>query len=193
MIRILLADDQSLVRDGFRALIDREPDMTVVGEAATGEEAVTLTRSRGPDLVLMDIRMPGNGGLPATARILADPHATTKVLILTTFDQDDYLYQALRAGASGYLLKDVRQAQLIDAIRADGHHPGFTPGEIVQHGLPIVEIAHAIWAPIAAIEFQDDPFARVVAQSPRLPCGVAEREVRCRLADHNRRTLRRQA
>src|SRR5260370_41887600 len=88
MIRILLADDQSLGRDGFRALIDREPDMTVVGEAATGEDAVTLTRSRRPDLVLMDIRMPGNGGLAATARIVADPDATTKVLILTTFDQD---------------------------------------------------------------------------------------------------------
>ncbi len=116
MIRVLLADDQSLVREGFRALIERESDMDVVGEAADGAEAVRLARDRQPDVVLMDIRMPGTDGLQATAEILA---ATTraKILILTTFDQDDYLYRALRAGASGYMLKDVRHVQLIDAIR----------------------------------------------------------------------------
>ena len=117
MIRVLLADDQSLVREGFRALIERETDMTVVGEAANGAEAMQLAHQHHPDVVLMDIRMPGTDGLQATAQLLAVDDTTTKVLILTTFDQDDYLYQALRAGASGFLLKDVRHTQLIDAIR----------------------------------------------------------------------------
>ena len=117
MITVLLADDQSLVREGFRALIDREPDMTVIAEAADGAQAVQLAREHHPDVVLMDIRMPGTDGIDATGRILTDYTTSSKVLILTTFDQDDYLYQALRAGASGFLLKDVRQAQLITAIR----------------------------------------------------------------------------
>ena len=117
MIRILLADDQALVREGFRALIDREPDMNVVGEAADGAEAVHLARQFQPDVVLMDIRMPGTDGLEATRRLLADDTSGIRVLILTTFDQDDYVYEALRSGASGFLLKDVRQDQLISAIR----------------------------------------------------------------------------
>ena len=117
MIRILLADDQSLVREGFSALIDREPDMNVVGEAADGAEAVHLARQFQPDVVLMDIRMPGTDGLEATRRLLADDTSGIRVLILTTFDQDDYVYEALRSGASGFLLKDVRQDQLINAIR----------------------------------------------------------------------------
>ena len=117
MIRILLADDQALVREGFRALIDREPDMNVVGEAADGAEAVHLARQFQPDVVLMDIRMPGTDGLEATRRLLSAETSGVRVLILTTFDQDDYVYEALRSGASGFLLKDVRQDQLIDAIR----------------------------------------------------------------------------
>ena len=117
MITVLLADDQALVREGFRALIDRETDMNVLAEADNGDQAVQLSRQHRPDVVLMDIRMPGTDGLQATARILAENATAPRVLILTTFDQDDYLYQALRAGASGFLLKDVRQAQLINAIR----------------------------------------------------------------------------
>lgn len=117
MIRILLADDQALVREGFRALIDREPDMTVVGEAADGAEAVHLARQFQPDVVLMDIRMPRTDGLEATRMLLAANPSGIRVLILTTFDQDDYVYEALRSGASGFLLKDVRQEQLIAAIR----------------------------------------------------------------------------
>jgi DNA-binding NarL/FixJ family response regulator len=116
MIRVLLADDQALVREGFRALIDREDDMCVIGEASDGAMAVRLALEHHPDVVLMDIRMPGIDGLLATATLLADA-PDTRVLILTTFDHDDYLYQALRAGASGFLLKDVRRAQLIDGIR----------------------------------------------------------------------------
>jgi DNA-binding NarL/FixJ family response regulator len=116
VIDVLLADDQTLVRDGFRALIDREPDMRVVAEAPDGVEAITLTRRHRPDVVLMDIRMPHIDGLTATARVLALPQPP-RVLVLTTFDRNEWVYDALRAGASGFLLKDVRSGQLTDAIR----------------------------------------------------------------------------
>jgi DNA-binding NarL/FixJ family response regulator len=116
MIRVMLADDQALVRDGFRALIDRDPEMEVVAEAADGVEAVSLARSEHPDVVLMDIRMPRIDGLTATKQVLALPEPP-RVLVLTTFDRNDWVYEALKAGASGFLLKDVRGSQLTDAIR----------------------------------------------------------------------------
>jgi len=116
MIRVLLADDQALVRDGFRALIDRDPAMQVVAEAADGVEAISLTRAEHPDVVLMDIRMPRIDGLQATKQVLALPQPPN-VLVLTTFDRNDWVYEALKAGASGFLLKDVRGSQLTDAIR----------------------------------------------------------------------------
>jgi len=116
MISVLLADDQSLLRDGFRALIDREPDMQVVAEAADGVEAVALARQHCPDVVLMDVRMPRIDGLTATRQVLALPQPP-KVLVLTTFDRNEWVYDALRSGASGFLLKDVRASQLTDAIR----------------------------------------------------------------------------
>jgi DNA-binding NarL/FixJ family response regulator len=116
VIDVLLADDQTLVRDGFRALIDREPDMQVVAEAGDGVEAIALTRRHAPDVVLMDIRMPHIDGLTATGRVLALPQPP-RVLVLTTFDRNEWVYDALRAGASGFLLKDVRGGQLTDAIR----------------------------------------------------------------------------
>ena len=116
VIDVLLADDQTLVRDGFRALIDREPDMRVVAEAPDGVEAIASTRRHRPDVVLMDIRMPHIDGLTATARVLALPEPP-RVLVLTTFDRNEWVYDALRAGASGFLLKDVRAGQLTDAIR----------------------------------------------------------------------------
>jgi DNA-binding NarL/FixJ family response regulator len=115
-IDVLLADDQALVRDGFRALIDREPDLRVVAEAADGVEAIELTRRHRPDVVLMDIRMPNIDGLTATTRVLALPQPP-RVLVLTTFDRNEWVYEALRAGASGFLLKDVRGGQLTSAIR----------------------------------------------------------------------------
>ena len=117
-IRVLLADDQALLRATFRILIDSCDDMEVVGEATDGGEAVVLARVHRPDLVLMDIRMPGTDGLAATSEICADPElAGTRVLILTTFEIDEYVAQALRAGASGFLGKDVTADALLDGIR----------------------------------------------------------------------------
>ncbi|MGW0330437.1 response regulator transcription factor [Streptomyces sp. NPDC003011] len=117
-IRVLLADDQALLRATFRILIDSCEDMEVVAEAATGDEAVALARTHHPDLILMDIRMPGSDGLSATATICADPaQSATRVLILTTFETDEHVAQALRAGASGFLGKDVGVDVLIAGIR----------------------------------------------------------------------------
>lgn len=118
MIRVALADDQALVRAGFRALLDAEDDIEVVGESADGAEAIALVRSHKPDLVLMDIRMPGLDGLEATRRIVADERLTaTRVIVLTTFETDEYIFEALRCGASGFLLKDIEPADLLQAVR----------------------------------------------------------------------------
>ena len=118
MIRILVADDQMLVRAGFRALLDAEDDVEVVGEAADGEQAIKLTAQHRPDVVLMDIRMPGLDGLEASRRILADPALEgVRVVILTTFEADEYIFEAIRLGASGFLVKDTEPADLIRAIR----------------------------------------------------------------------------
>ncbi|WP_051752720.1 response regulator [Streptosporangium amethystogenes] len=116
--RVLVADDQHLLRAGFRLLIDSAPDLAAVGEAGTGRDAVDLARRLRPDIVLMDVRMPDLDGLEATRRIRTDPvTADVKVLILTTFDLDEYVYAALRAGASGFLLKDTRPGDLLAALR----------------------------------------------------------------------------
>ena len=123
MIRVVVADDQALVRSGFAVLLRSDPDIEVVGEAGDGEAAVAVVTQERPDVVLMDIRMPEMDGLEATRRITADDRlAATKVLILTTFDADEYVYEAIRAGASGFLLKDTLPADLLTAVRivADG-------------------------------------------------------------------------
>ena len=119
MIRVVLADDQALVRAGFRALLDTQDDIDVVGEAGDGEKAVELVREHRPDVVLMDIRMPVLDGLDATRRIAADDRLTgTRVVILTTFEMDEYVFAALRGGASGFLVKDTEPVELIHAVRA---------------------------------------------------------------------------
>ena len=119
MIRILLADDQALIRAGFRALLDDQDDMQVIGEAADGNDAVRLATSLIPDVVLMDIRMPRCDGLEATRRIIADQRLVgVKIIILTTFDLDEYIFEALRAGASGFLVKDIEPIDLIRGIQA---------------------------------------------------------------------------
>src|SRR4051794_9706287 len=135
MIRVLLADDQALVRAGFRSLLNAEDDITVIGEVADGAAALALARKEKPDVVLMDIRMPGMDGLEATKLIgtddaLADVH----VVILTTFDLDEYVFEALRVGASGFLVKDTEPVELLQAVRAVGRGDAlFSPG--VTRGL----------------------------------------------------------
>jgi DNA-binding NarL/FixJ family response regulator len=117
-LRVLLADDHTLLRDSFRLLIDSTPGFAVAGEAADGQEAVAACRRLVPDVVLMDVRMPGLDGIEATRRICSAPQtAGVRVVILTTFDLDEYVYGALRAGASGFLLKDISAADLLAAIR----------------------------------------------------------------------------
>ena len=115
-IRVLIADDQELVRTGFRVILNAEPDLDVVGEARDGRQAVEAARKLGPEVVLMDIRMPNLDGIEATRRIAAGT-GSPRVLILTTFDLDQYVYEALRAGASGFLLKDAAADELLQAIR----------------------------------------------------------------------------
>jgi DNA-binding NarL/FixJ family response regulator len=118
VISVLIADDQALVRGGFRALLDAQEDVTVVGEAADGAEAVALALEHRPDVVLMDIRMPGVDGLEATRRLRDDERTSSaRVIILTTFDLDEYVFEAIRAGAAGFLVKDTEPAELLRAVR----------------------------------------------------------------------------
>ena len=117
MIRVLVADDQNLVRGGFRLMLEQHDDLEVVAEAADGHEAIRLSREHRPDVVLMDIRMPGLDGIAATERLVREPNPP-RVLVLTTFDVDDYVVDALRVGASGYLLKDVDPDDLVHAVRS---------------------------------------------------------------------------
>ena len=118
VIRVLIVDDQALVRRGFRMILEIEPGLEVVGEAADGLEAVALARELAPDVVLMDVRMPNVDGVEATRRLTEDAPSHAKVIMLTTFDMDDYVYDALRAGASGFLLKDIQPELLVSGIHA---------------------------------------------------------------------------
>jgi len=146
--RILVADDQALVRASFRLLVGTAPDLTAVGEAADGREAVRLARQEAPDVVLMDVRMPGTDGIEATRQITADPRTSAvRVLILSTFELDEYVFAALRAGASGYLVKDTPPADLLAAIRVIAAGEALlTPGttrrliaEFTRHPAPTSE------------------------------------------------------
>jgi len=117
-IKVLIADDQALVRRGFRMILEIEPGLDVVGEATDGREAVAAARDLAADIVLMDVRMPGVDGIEATRQLTSDPECTARVIMLTTFDMDDYVYDALHAGASGFLLKDVQPEMLVTGIHA---------------------------------------------------------------------------
>ena len=143
MIRILIADDQELVRTGFRVVLEAEPDFDVVGEAADGIAAVQTAEALRPDVVLMDIRMPNLDGIEATRRLAATESAP-RVLILTTFDLDDYVYEALRAGASGFLLKDARAEELREAVRMIAAGDVRFDGRVAdEEGLGDVGVGHA--------------------------------------------------
>lgn len=146
MIRVLLADDQALVRSGFRMIVDAQPDIEVVGEAGDGREALQVARERRPDVVLMDIRMPRMDGIEAT-RELARAGRAGRVLILTTFDLDEYVYEGLRAGASGFLLKNAPPEELVDAIRAVAGGESLLAPEITRR-----LIEHYVSAPAPADE-----------------------------------------
>ncbi|MFF5937421.1 response regulator [Streptomyces sp. NPDC012508] len=162
MIRVVLADDQTLVRAGFRSILADEDDIEVVGEAADGEQAITLARELRPDVVLMDIRMPGLDGLEATRRITADARLEgVRVVILTTFDVDDYVYGALRAGASGFLVKDTEPMELLHGVR------------VVARGDALIApaVTRRLIAEFAGRSRQPDPSPRLNALTER------EREV----------------
>ncbi|WP_448629107.1 response regulator [Cellulomonas soli] len=131
-IRVLLVDDQALVRAGFATILDAHPDVTVVGEAASGAQAVAEARRLRPDVVCMDVQMPDMDGLEATRRIVADPEVGAGVLILTTFHREDYLVEALRAGAMGFLLKNSRPTQLLDAVRSVAAGDGLLAPEVTR-------------------------------------------------------------
>jgi DNA-binding NarL/FixJ family response regulator len=154
MIRVLLADDQVLVRAGFRALLDAQDDIEVVGEAGDGDQAVRLTRELAPDIVLMDIRMPGTDGLAATRQIAADGQlASVRVVILTTFELDEYVFEAVRSGASGFLVKDTEPDELVQAVR-------------------VVAGGDALLSPSVTRRLIGEFAAR--AKEPRRPGGLAE-------------------
>ncbi|KAB7744006.1 response regulator [Nostocoides sp. F2B08] len=130
LLRVLLVDDHAMVRSGFRLMLSVEPDLEVVGEAADGMSAVIAAREHRPDVVLMDVQMPGMDGIEATRRIVEEELG--RVVILTTFDRDDYLFDALEAGASGFMLKNAEPEQLIDAVRAVGHGHGLLAPEVTR-------------------------------------------------------------
>lgn len=158
-VRVVLVDDQPLVRSGLRVLMADHPELEVVGEAATGAEAVRLVADLGPDVVVMDIRMPGMDGIEATRLITAGP-ATTRVLVLTTFDEDDHVYGALRAGASGFVVKDMALDDILAAIRV------VAAGDaLIAPGVTRRLIADFIGRPATAPE-----------RSPRPVEGITERE-----------------
>ncbi|QLH21931.1 response regulator transcription factor [Streptomyces sp. Rer75] len=148
-IRVLIADDQSMVRQGFTVLLNAEPGIEVVGQAVDGEDAIAQVAELAPDVVLMDIRMPGLGGIEATRRLTEPDGATVKVLVLTTFDLDEYVYEALRAGASGFLLKDASAEELAHAVR-------------------VVAAGEALLAPNITKRLIAE-FSRVTAAAPRAP------------------------
>lgn len=180
MIRVLLADDQALVRAGFRALLDAQPDITVVGEAGDGAEAIELALATAPDVVLMDIRMPRLDGLEATRRIALEERLSgTKIIVLTTFELDEYVFTALRDGAAGFLVKDTEPADLIRAVRvvAAGEallSPGVTRRLISEYATR----SRSVVKPARQLESLTDREREVVAL---VALGLSNEEIAARL------------
>jgi DNA-binding NarL/FixJ family response regulator len=135
MIRVLLVDDHAMLRAGFRAILDSQPDMTVVGEASTGAEAVAAASAVKPDVICMDVQMPDMDGIEATRRITADTDVSAAIAIVTTFDRDDYLFSALDAGASGFLLKNAAPEDLVSAVRVLAAGDGMLAPEVTRRVL----------------------------------------------------------
>ncbi len=148
MIRVLLADDQALVRSGFQMILSAQPQIEVVGEAESGRQAIDLANRLAPDVILMDVRMPNVDGLEATRR-LVELGTTAKIVILTTFDLDEYVYAAIRAGASGFLLKDVRPQQLVEAIEVVAAGDALLAPSVTQRLL--VRFAEALAHPVERV------------------------------------------
>ncbi|MFJ2544748.1 response regulator [Microbacterium sp. NPDC087589] len=183
-IRVLLVDDHAMLRAGFRTILDTQPDITVVGEAATGAEAVAQASALRPDVITMDVQMPDMDGIEATRRIVADPQVGAAIAIVTTFDRDDYLYQALDAGASGFLLKNAGAEDLIAAVRALAAGDGMLAPEVTRRVLARFTTASApTSAPTSAPAPSQVASAQVAATVLAEPLTDREAEVLVLLAD----------
>ncbi|MGK3949653.1 response regulator [Microbacterium sp. K2] len=184
-IRVLLVDDHAMLRAGFRTILDTQPDITVVGEAATGAEAVAQASALRPDVITMDVQMPDMDGIEATRRIVADPQIGAAIAIVTTFDRDDYLYQALDAGASGFLLKNAGAEDLIAAVRALAAGDGMLAPEVTRRVLARFTTASSR-APGPASAGESTPTAAPSQVAPTVlldPLTEREAEVLVLLAD----------
>ncbi len=179
-VRIVIVDDQQVVRDGFASLLETQPDFTVVGTASDGVEGVLICRERRPDVVVMDVRMPGMDGIEATSQLIGSGADGPRILILTTFDLDEYVYDALRAGASGFLLKDVTAERLFDAVRVIAAGDALLAPAITRR--LISEFAHLRHTPdapsaaaLAALTPRETEVLRLVAE------GLSNQEIAARL------------
>jgi DNA-binding NarL/FixJ family response regulator len=168
--RVLLADDQELMRMGFRMVMDTQPDLAIVGEASNGREAVAATNELDPDVVLMDVRMPELDGVQAT-RLIVESGSSARIIILTTFDLDEYVYAALRAGASGFLLKDAPPGDLLSAIRAVASGDAVVAPSVTRRLLS--SYAHRLPAPVEADRDEDERLALLTAREREVLLHVA--------------------
>ncbi|WP_217179497.1 response regulator transcription factor [Streptomyces sp. AC495_CC817] len=183
MIRVLLVDDHAMLRAGFRTILDSQPDITVVGEAATGAEAVAQASALLPDVITMDVQMPDMDGIEATRRIIADPAVGAAIAIVTTFDRDDYLYQALDAGAAGFLLKNAGPEDLITAVRALAAGDGMLSPEVTRRVLARFSSTDPAPAPAAPAPMRSAASATPGPGIPAEPLTEREAEVLALLAD----------